>query len=269
MIHLYTHNGIKIYDTDFLAALRALGVSSGDTLFVHSDVVVFGRLSVESKDALLLALIDVFKEAVGEEGTIVLPTFSYSYCKSKPFDIRNSPSTVGALTNFFRQQDGVSRSAHPLFSVAAWGKDKERILQTGKDSFGPDSVFETLVNVNAKIVLFGVSFESCTFLHYVEQKHQVPYRFIKTFHGTFIDDVGHAHEDSVTYFVRPLDGTAENDMTLIEPYLREKKLVRETEVGNGTLSVIVAKELLDAGMHLLDTDPYFLVKKELQNEKHI
>lgn len=261
MVHLYAHNDTKIFDTDFLGALRALGISRGDTLFVHSDMMVFGRLVPENKNLLLPAFVNVLKEAVGAEGTIVMPTFSYSYCKKKPFDVLRTPSTVGALTNFFRQMPEVVRSTHPLFSVAAWGRHKERMLCAGKDSFGQESSFAALRELSAKIVLLGVSFEACTFLHYIEQEHQVPYRFTKTFNGTFIDANGRAHEDSCTYFVRPLDENIDNDMTRIAPYLREKKLVRETTIGNGRLSVIGANDLYAATMHLLDTDPYYLLAR--------
>jgi aminoglycoside 3-N-acetyltransferase len=151
------------------------------------------------------------------------------------------------------------RSTHPLFSVVAWGENKDRMLRVEKDSFGPESSFATLRELDAKIVLFGVTFEACTFLHYVEQEHQVPYRFIKTFDGTFIDKEGKGHEDSCTYFVRPLDENIDNDMTRITPYLREKKLVKEGRVGNGEISVVAANDLYAAGMRLLDADPYYLL----------
>lgn len=259
MIHLYTHNETTIYDTDFLNTLRILGVSRGDVLFIHSDVTIFGKLATENKLILLPTLVDVFKKAVGPDGTIVMPTFTYSYCRKKPFDVQNTPSTVGALTNFFRQVPGVVRSTHPLFSVGAWGKHKERMLKTGKDSFGPESSFAALRELNATIVLFGVTFEACTFLHYIEQEHQVPYRFMKTFDGTFIDAESRTHEDSCTYFVRPLGENIVNDMTRITPYVREKKLVREASIGNGQVTVIRANDLYAATMHLLDTDPYYLL----------
>ncbi len=261
MIHLYTYQNIKIYDTDLLEALRSLGVRTGDTLYIHSDVMVFGRIAIENKDKILPAFVDVLKKVVGIEGALVFPTYSYSYCRKEPFDIQNTPSTVGALTNYFRKEKDTVRSSHPLFSVAVWGKHKEEFLKPNKDSFGPESSFAIAQKLNAKILLLGVGFESCTFLHYVEQEHQVPYRFIKTFDGTFIDREGRAHADSCIYFVRPLDEDIDNDMTRITPYLREKGLVRETTIGNGSVSVIGANDLYGAAMHQLDNDPYFLLKQ--------
>ena len=76
--------------------------------------------------------------------------------------------------------------------------------------------------------------------------HNVPYRFMKTFRGSIIDGA-RQYEDSFRYFVRPLDGTVENDMSLIETYLREQDFLKRATVGG-------------AGMKLLDEDPYcFLV----------
>ncbi len=259
MIHLYTHNDEKIYDTDFLSTLRSLGVHEGDTLYVHSDVMVFGRLVLSHKDKLIPALIDVFKKAVGAEGTLIFPTYSYSYCRKEPFDIENTPSTVGVLTNAFRKESDVVRSSHPLFSVAVWGKHAEDFLRPNKDSFGPDSSFAIAQRLNAKILLLGVGFKACTFMHYVEQVHQVPYRFNKTFYGTFIDAEGNAHEDECTYYVRPLDQDVDNDFTKITPQVRDNGQLKELTVGNGTVYVIDANELFKTSMHLLDIDPYFFL----------
>lgn len=260
MRHLYTYRGKKIFDDDFLQALRMLGVMEGDVLFIHSDIKVFGRVSPGDTQTLLFALIDVFKKSVGESGTIAMPTFSYSWGSNLPFDVQKSRSKVGALTEFFRQQTDVRRSIQPMHSVAAWGKRVPEVLAINKDTFGKGTVFENLHTLNAKIVLFGVGFEACTFLHYVEQMHQVPYRFLKTFQGT-IRDRTKKYEDSFTYFARPLDKTIDNDMTRIEPYLGERGLLRKTHIGGGSIFLVTAGDLFEASMRLLDQDPYFLLTK--------
>ena len=260
MTPLYIHNGKKIHATDFLKALKHLGVAPGDTLFVHPDISVFGKLALQNKDTLLSGLVGVFQDSVGKTGTIAMPTFTYSFCNGVTYDKMNTRSTVGALTEFFRHQPGVERSVHPIFSVAAWGNDKARILKTRKDCFGRDTVFGTLHAMNAKIVLFGVSFQACTFLHYVEQIHAGPYRSMNTFHGTIIDGK-RTYEDAYTYFVRPLDGSVENDFNRIEPYLRREDLLKETMVGNGTILLVSARDLFDAGASLLDADPYYFLQQ--------
>ncbi len=255
---LYTHDGRAITEQDFANALRKAGVARGDTIFVHSDIKVFGKIALSGKTALLQSLTDVLEKSVGGEGTVVMPTFSYSFCKGEAYDKAHTRSTVGALTDFFRTEPGVERSVHPMFSVAAWGARRGSFLETSKDSFGAGTVFETLRRLGGTIVLFGTDFQACTFLHHIEQMHAVPYRFMKTFEGMIVDGAASYH-DAYTYFVRPLDGTIENDFNVIEPHLREKGFLREARVGRGTILAVSAEQLYEEGMRLLDEDPHFFV----------
>lgn len=255
-------NGPEILTAkNFAHALRKSGIRGGDELFIHSNIGAFGKLAQDNPRMVMNALIQAFEESVSPEGTIVMPTFTYSFCNKLPYDRALSKSTVGALTNFFRTQRGVIRSIHPLFSVAALGAARDAYIQTTKDSFGPGTVFDTLHARNAKIVFFGASFsKSCTFGHHLEQMAQVPYRFLKTFTGSIIDG-DHMFEDSYTYFVRPLDGSVTLNLTRLESQLREKRLLQEINVGRGTIGVVTATDLFDEGMACLSQDPYFLVDR--------
>lgn len=253
---LYTNDGRAITEQNFLNALRHIGVREGDTIFVHSDIKVFGKVATGDKTALLHALVSALQDSVGREGTVVMPTFSYSFCKNEVYDKRFARSTVGALTNFFRTEEGVQRSLHPLFSVAARGKHADDFMRIGKDSFGENTVFERLRELDAKIVFLGVMpSASCTFLHHIEQMHHVPYRFMKKFEGSIVDGET-KYRDVYTYFVRPLDGTVEPDYGIIDPHLRNSGLLQEIEVGQGSIMCVSAKQLYDEGMKMLDRDPY-------------
>lgn len=255
---LYTHDGRAITQQDFTDALRKAGIARGDAIFVHSDVKVFGKIALRNKTVLMRSLAEVLEKSVGEEGTVVMPTFSYSFCKGETYDRAQTRSTVGALTDFFRTEPGVERSIHPMFSVAAWGAHRASFMETSRDSFGAGTAFETLRRLRGTIVLFGTDFQACTFLHHIEQMHAVPYRFMKTFEGTIVDGAA-SYRDAYTYFVRPLDGTIENDFNVIEPHLREKGLLREASVGNGVIRAVSAEQLYKEGMRLLDRDPHFFV----------
>ena len=259
MTHLYMYGGNKIFDTDFLEALSRLGVVSGDTIFVHSDMTVFGKPELRDPNTLLSALVEIFKQSVGPEGTVIMPTFTYSFGEREPFDREHSKSMVGSLTEFFRRQPDVARTLHPMHSVAVWGKGAPDVLHIGKDTFGEHTVFAHLRAVKGKIILFGVDLNACTFLHHVEQMHAVPYRFMKTFRGTIVDQ-GSSYEDTCTYFARELGG-ADNDMERIGSPLRERGVLREARIGGGVISVAEAPALFEEGMRYLDTDPYGLVQQ--------
>lgn len=260
-VHLYTYEGKDIYDSDFIEAFSRLGVKHGDTILVHSDISVFGKPVLEG-DTLLRGLVEVLKRSVGSEGTVVLPTFTYSFTKGEPYDPKTSRSTVGSLSEFFRTQEGAVRNLHPIFSVAAWGKHAEDFMHIGKDSLGEGTVFERARELDATFVFLGTTLgASCTFLHYIEQMHKVPYRYMKEFTGTIVTE--HPYEDTYTYFVRNLDGSAENDLWRAEPPLRAKGILREVSIGNGIVSAARAREVYEEVMKLLDADPYALTEKKI------
>jgi aminoglycoside 3-N-acetyltransferase len=256
-----TSNDNCVTGMDFINVLKKLGIKSGDTLFIHSDISKFGKLAVKKRDVLLGNIIDSFKSAVGNCGTLIMPAFSYSFCKGEIFDVENTKGTVGTLNEYFRRLPGVSRSVQPIFSAAVMGKNKDKFLNISKDSFGKDSIFDKLKQANGKLVFFGASFHSCTYLHYVEQMHKIPYRYMKEFNGK-IKDGEKIYEDRCTFFVRYLNSNVVLDTSRLEKYLLENKIMKEASIGNGEILVIGAKELYNAGFKLLDEDIYYFLKEK-------
>ena len=76
---LYKTAGGEIMRSDFTQSLKALGVEEGDVLFVHSDIAAFGLLATRDRNLLFNSIVHAIEEAVGDEGTIIMPTFTYSF----------------------------------------------------------------------------------------------------------------------------------------------------------------------------------------------
>jgi aminoglycoside 3-N-acetyltransferase len=252
--------GRVISSKDFLDASKKLGIRKGDKLFVHSDISVFGRLTNLNRDELLGGLIDLFKQAVGSDGLIVMPTFTYDFCKGQVYDIEKSRSTVGILTEFFRKTPGVVRTLDPIHSAAVWGKDKEKIAKVGKDTFGVKSIFDNFHKAKGKIVIFGAPFQSATVVHYIEQIYGVPYRFQKVFSGT-ITDGSKSWKDEYKFNVRYLDKPVNIDTSRLEKYLTKNKFLKKAKVGNGSIMVIKSSDLFRESVKLLNKDIHYFLKK--------
>ena len=258
---LYKYKDKKIYQADFVGALEKVGINKGDTIFVHSDVAVFGKPCTFDWNFLLGSLTNAIKETVGKNGIIIMPAFSYSFCNNEDFDVENTKSIVGVLTEYFWKQLGVSRTTHPIFSVGIWGKNKERFLNVGKDCFDDNSIFGKFHRANGKIVFFGAPFQSLTFLHYIEQKHGIPYRYIKTFKGK-IKKGNKIYDDECTYLVRYLDKNVVTDLSRLEKHLLNKGLMKEVKIGAGKILMIKADVLFKEGCKLLDKNIYFFLKEK-------
>src|SRR3989338_1633854 len=256
---LYKANERCIYQADIAKALRRCGIKKGDILFVHSDISAFGKLSTLDAAFLLKTLIDTLKESVGSAGTIIMPTFTYSFTENKPYDMANSKSKVGILTEYFRKLPDVGRTTHADHSVAVWGKYKSELLRIGKDTFGNDSIFGKLHKLNGKIIFFGAPFQSCTFVHYIEQMHGVPYRYMKKIRGKIVDS-DKEYEDEITFYVKYV--VFFTLLSNLEKHLIGKKLLKEAKLGHGRISMVEAGAFFKEGQKLLDKDIFFFLKNE-------
>lgn len=242
---------------DLMEAIAAVGIRRGDVVFSHSNIGFFGR-PADSESNVASLISSTMRRAVGD-GTIVVPTFTYSFCNGEPFDPQAAPSTCGTLTEHVRRLPGATRSHDPIFSVAAVGADAERLTRdVSSECFGPDSFWDRLLAVDGWIC--NLNFDAgSTFLHYVERKLQVAYRFDKVFEGDLIVD-GVRHPSRATYFCRPLD-----DPRAVPAFERFDRLARSRQVawtapvGRGGIVAMRAADVVDLLTVELRRDPELLV----------
>lgn len=221
---------------DISAALRSQGVESTDTVFVHSGLQRCLRVEGSTREQKLARIVGGLSAAVSE-GILIFPTFTYSFCREEIFDVAQSPSTVGVLSEHFRRLPGVRRSTDPLFSVAIRGEVpsawERPLFEPGdKDCFGEQSVFAMLREVDAKFVFFGVPATTCTFVHHIEQRQGVPYRYLKDFPGV-VRAEGQMTSVVARYYVRDLDDDVETFLVPLVEDLRGAGLVREMTFDRG------------------------------------
>jgi len=159
---------------------EGLGLKKGMVLFVHT---AFSQLGYFSQGPV--GLIELLKGLVGDQGTIAMPAFSFSgsaqdFVENKPFfDIVNTPSKSGYLTEVFRKYPGVVRSLHPTHSVCALGKYARDLVEGHEKTEGPcgaNSPFGRLADLNAKILRIGTG--SLSLYHHVQELVDFPNLFL-------------------------------------------------------------------------------------------
>lgn len=198
--------------TDMMSVTEWLGqqswIEKGDCVYVVSDMLELAKIYKEQGKRLILdELIDKLQRLVGEEGTLLFPTFNWDFCKGVTFDYYKTPVRTGALPKAALKRRDFERTAHPLYSFAVWGAHKQELLENDcKDSFGPGTIFEKLYQWDAKVLVIGLpALKGVTYIHHVEQMVGVPYRYNKEFTGTYIDKEGRALEKSYCMYVRDLE----------------------------------------------------------------
>lgn len=224
---------------DFLK--NGFGIKKGDTLFVSSDVTMLLYKFHKNKEMLNLNdFIDFLQSLVGKNGNIIFPTYNWDFCSGKSFDYHKTPSMTGSLTNIALKRKDFKRTKHPIYSFAVWGKDKDYLTSLDYvDSFGGESIFAWFEMVKAKNIFINVPYvNSATFIHHIEQKNSVNYRYIKDFTANYIDKNGNNSQKTYSMFVRYLDKNVE---TLIEPMHEifvKHKAVTESKFYDSTFRIL-------------------------------
>lgn len=174
---------------DFADNLASLGIKKNDSIFVHSDLSNFKNLNLDFW-SLNNIIFDTILEIVGNEGAILVPTFTYdNFHKKKIFDNKKTFSETGIFSELVRTKKNSLRSNHPIFSVSSYGKKSELFVRNNSlNSTGKGTPFDRMFHFNTKILHINIELVTrCTYLHYIEEKCDVPYRYSKYFNYEVID----------------------------------------------------------------------------------
>lgn len=187
--------------SELVAQLRQVGIVPGDVLLIHTSMSKMGYLENGPQTA-----IDALLETLGPEGTLVMPSspvaaLQVDYMAQAPvFDVKSTPSKMGAITEVFRKMPGTQRSLHPTEPVCAHGPQAKFITEghfgrlTPYDEFSP---WQRLAQLNGKIIYAGVTLINAgTSLHTLEDSVEFEYPVYteKIYTVSVIDLKGEEHQ---------------------------------------------------------------------------
>jgi aminoglycoside N3'-acetyltransferase len=203
-----------------------------EILMVHSSFDAFLPMYKGSAKELVNALIDF----CGPERTLVMPSFvmggrtydAAAYFRSRPFDVRITPSEMGLVAEIFRRTPKVLRSLHPTCAVCALGPIGKE-LTTGhhlsKKDLGLDSPFGVMTHRRTAIVGLGVEYYRClTHAHTAANQmgDEFPIKFsCPTTQVTLVDYDGSRYE----YKLELPDRTKKLDLRVIWSVLSKDEMV--------------------------------------------
>lgn len=232
------------------------GIEPGDTVLVHSNIkrtlIEFrGAGHVISPDDILQSFLD----ALGPKGTLLLPLFNFDFASGAPFDIRNTPSRMGALTEAGRLHKEAVRTGHPIYSFAVIG-DKSNVFENvdNESGYSEDSPFGILKRLNGKIASLDLDDQnSMTFYHHVEEVKRVDYRYFKSFTASYTDRNGALGEKSYKLYVRDLERGVLTDVNPAGELLWSHGLYKgdRPRIGSG-LRVIESRKMFEFVGDLID-----------------
>ncbi len=247
---------------EFKSDLISLGVKPGDTIFMHSSFKSIGEIE-DGACGLFSALL----ELLGDEGTLLLPAFSYDFVgyENPVFDREKTKSCVGFLPEYFRTSvEGVVRSMHATHSISAKGARALELISGHETDFTPvgeNSPIIKLAKSGGKILLLGCSADHLAIMHGVEEMAEPPYLFDRKNPITYIltDSEREIRVPSIRH-----DFTKQNGDIYYQRYSRVLPLLTESEASYGKVleadcALLSAEAVLDRGFDKLLDDPFYFV----------
>ena len=244
---------------DICSALKKANIKKGDTIFCHSNLGFFGKpYGIKNSVSLCRLFFKSFMSVIGSSGTLIVPTFTYSFFKKKNFEV-NTKSEMGIFSEYVRNLKNSKRSMDPNFSVSIYGKNKKYFSNiVNNNTYLDESFFGKFHKKNGKIV--ALNFLGSTIIHYYERKLKVSYRFDKKFYGT-ID----GKKKSWIVFSRYLNKKYIHDPLPITEVLRNKKYFFRSKLGKGEITCIKSKNFFKTIKDSLKKNKYILTEAHIDH----
>lgn len=228
---------------DIKAGLRHLGVEGGMVLMVHSSLSALGEVE-GGADTVIEALI----ETVGPSGTVMMPAMG----GAPIFDVGETPSNVGVITDSFWRRDGVIRSIHPTHSAAGVGPLAEQLLAGHIDqptAIGIESPWGRIAQLDNGYLLFiGCDQDRNTLLHTAEEMAEGAYL------NTIVRDYYDRDHARQTKILEQFPGP-HRDFIQLDRVFREAGAMFVCQIGQAVCRLMKASEILRLTFEALQRDP--------------
>lgn len=243
----------------------ALGVECGDSIYTHANIGFFGSvLNVNNRQSLCQFWLDNFLDVIGN-GSLIVPTFTYSFGNDqseKVFNVNETSGVGGLLSEFVRNDNASFRTDDPMFSVSVIGDSSSNIVDNVSSdiTFGNGSIWSYLLKSNALLLNLNQDIIS-TFIHYIESVNKVPYRKDMSFEGTVVYQDDRKEHRKVIFNCR--DFNRNDNITKcnrVSVIAHKENLAKTVKIGKGTATSIRARDYYELVTYLLDKDINFLIK---------
>lgn len=241
--------------------LEKLGLKKNDSVLVHSSLSKIGYVEGGAE-----TVVNALSEVIGAKGTLLFPTFpakgrNKTHLQESPiFDIKNTPSQMGTITEYFRKLNGVHRSFHPTDPVCAKGPLAEYYTNSHFGQLTPyneNSPFRKLCSEKGKILMLGTTLNgACTNLHTLEDAVDFKYHVYddKVFEVKMIDSEG--KETRMKTKVHDPEFSAKRNCDALKPLFEKEQVLVNGIVG-------------EAAAMLIDANKMFEVMVKYYNEKGV
>lgn len=231
-----------------------------EIVVVYSGIWTFGhQFGLPAADVPRM-LIEQMLESIGPRRTLLLPAYTYAFTQTRRYSPRTTLPETGVLPQTCLRECACLRTKSALNSFLAMGpKSIELARVLGSTLWGEGSLMAVFEQLHARIVVLGIPWkDACGFLHRIEEAALVPYRYHKTFNGSWIDGEN-SRQWAETMYVRPLTCMPVFRWSLVDERLREQHRVLSS-AASVFIESADAADIVAAGLEILADDPYALLE---------
>ncbi|MCW4032500.1 MAG: AAC(3) family N-acetyltransferase [Candidatus Bathyarchaeota archaeon] len=246
----------KFTKYDIINDLGNIGVNKGDHLAVALSFRSIGYVKGGPD-----AFIDALMEAVGTNGTVVMPTFTRRFHLLRNqsvkvdyiFDYRSTPSYTGIIPNALRKRKDAIRSKHPIYSVTAIGKLADYLTEGHNPDareLNPFMPYSKLAKIDGKVLCIGIGDRVVAIRHEAQYLAGLLDIIPPRFGVKYRDDEGYIKD----YIERAPGGCTKRLHELVTVF-RRMRLVKDGKIGMANSILLPANESLELTTNLLRNDP--------------
>ena len=227
---------------ELLDGFRQTSVKEGATIIVHTSYKSLGGV-----EGGVDTVIDVMRELVGAKGTVMFPAFNFqSWTEIHYFDVMETPSKMGMITEVARLRPDAKRTPHPIYSFSVLGARADEFSKADDvEAYGPNSAFALFHKLNATLISIGLDFNNTFSMHhYIEYNVGCDYRHVKEFAGVYMGYDRKPQVKKYSMFVRNNDRVK----TYIVPGMNEllaAGIIKEVQVGAAKVHFATANDFFD------------------------
>lgn len=249
---------------DFVRGFKEIGLGRGDVVMVHTSMKRIGYVCGGAQ-----TVIEALMEAVGENGTIMMPTQSWKNLDPETgvhweadvgdwqtirdnwpaYDRDLTPTnSMGAVAEMFRHMPGSIRSDHPARSVCAWGRYASYLTENHSltDIFGDGSPIGKLYGLDGKVMLLGTGYDKNTSLHLADVRAEYPGKHTCIEHSAVLENGRRVWKAYETLYV---DG---EDFCRIGEEFERTHSVSSCRIGGATVKLMNQRELVDFAVEWIE-----------------
>ena len=243
------------YDAeDIIGIMKKMGMERGSVIFIHSSMIDFYNYT-----GTAIELIDKIIEEIGNDGTLMMPAYPKvikNFDEQVDFDVLNSPSGAGYLTEVFRKYPGVIRSINLQHSICAYGKLAKHFVSDHQNSitaWDELSPYYKMSQVHTLVFALGLPYFLGTIIHCTESALRNKYLYFQMF---FKKKMSFKYKDSegnigICHY-RTHDFARRRSKKLIIKKYFDKSQFKKTKISNLSIEAVDAKYTLDLYLQLAE-----------------